>query len=276
MELEDLPKDPEICYQNMQPILEDINNSSNSLGDIINYCSNSYDSNKQEVFSQTQQYAGDAILNIAYHVHRGAVEIHNYLDVQLKELDKIDIKLKNLTCRTDIARISSDNTDTLEYVPVIPTENKHTKIEEEVPMVEEYERTGIDFNKFDEIGICLSKGGENPSDNIIVAAKLSNANNNNNEKNNNSKKKKKKKTNPPSKTPSNVNLPPPSFDNNNNSTNTDFPPPPSNSAPKVPSNLPPPSFDNNSGDDILELPPPPGNMPPPPGPPSGNFPPPSL
>ncbi len=47
-----------------------------------------------ELVTQTKQYANDALLNVAYHVHQLSVHLTNYLQVQATELEKIDQKIR--------------------------------------------------------------------------------------------------------------------------------------------------------------------------------------
>ena len=81
----------------IQPIFQEINNSTESLKDIINYCHGAYPSNRGEVFQQTKQYTSDAILNAVYHIHRGADALLNFLDVQTEELKCIEENVSTIT-----------------------------------------------------------------------------------------------------------------------------------------------------------------------------------
>ena len=71
------------------PILNDIKSSNERLREISSYCQSNFSTNKAEVYQRTQQYAQDALLNAAYHIHRGAESISNFLNDQLFQLDEI-------------------------------------------------------------------------------------------------------------------------------------------------------------------------------------------
>ena len=85
------------CKAHMEVVLGDMKSSNQRLQEIISYCQTSFEGNAPEVFQQTQQYATDAVLNAAYHTHRGAEGLMEYLNAQMKALDKITSSVESVS-----------------------------------------------------------------------------------------------------------------------------------------------------------------------------------
>ena len=85
------------CRENIESILGELSSSNQRLQEIAAYCQNSFDSNGAEVYKQTQQYATDAVLNAAYHVHRGAESLMEYFDEQMASLDKLSSSVESIS-----------------------------------------------------------------------------------------------------------------------------------------------------------------------------------
>eukprot|EP01121_Diplochlamys_sp_Union-15-3_P017923 TRINITY_DN6416_c0_g1_i1.p1 TRINITY_DN6416_c0_g1~~TRINITY_DN6416_c0_g1_i1.p1 ORF type:complete len:246 (+),score=54.47 TRINITY_DN6416_c0_g1_i1:147-884(+) len=74
--------------------------SNTTLDQIATYCrdlkkSTDYDA----IFTQTQEYTKDALMNVAYHVHTVGTYLTTFLQFQMTELDKLDTVMGNITQR---------------------------------------------------------------------------------------------------------------------------------------------------------------------------------
>eukprot|EP01133_Synstelium_polycarpum_P000416 gene416-493_t len=74
------------------------------MAQISTYCKSAYGSggDPNQVYEQTQSYAKNALLNVAYHIQTIGTHLTTLLQLQAKEVDKIDIQVKCLTQRVEM------------------------------------------------------------------------------------------------------------------------------------------------------------------------------
>jgi hypothetical protein len=79
--------------------LSELAQSQQNIEQIAQYCKNAYlsDPDQNAVFGKTQVYLKDVLSNVAYHIHTVALHLTGFLQLQTKELDKLDLQIQSLT-----------------------------------------------------------------------------------------------------------------------------------------------------------------------------------
>merc|ERR1712130_111820 len=142
------------CKENIETILGELTNSNQRLQEIAAYCQNSFDANGAEVYKQTQQYATDAVLNAAYHVHRGAEGLMEYFDEQMASLDKLSSSVESISVRYQGIQQAKKNTMEGDMPRNLYTSDKVT--EEQVgESKRQNNRAVIDFTSLESVGVSF-------------------------------------------------------------------------------------------------------------------------
>jgi hypothetical protein len=76
--------------------LKSIQESKNTLDQIVSYCSNLKGTEYEKFFQQTQDYTKEALKNVAYHAHTVGTHLANFLALQLLELEKLQLHISVL------------------------------------------------------------------------------------------------------------------------------------------------------------------------------------
>jgi hypothetical protein len=78
--------------------LADLNQSHKNIDQIAQYCKNAYatEADQNAVFQKTQAYIKDALSNVAYHIHTVGLHMTGFLQLQAKEIERLDLQLQTL------------------------------------------------------------------------------------------------------------------------------------------------------------------------------------
>jgi len=72
--------------------------STKKLDQIAQFCRNSHKKREFDaVYSQTQDYSKNALMNVAYHVHAMSTHLTTFVKLQSDELEKLELAVNNLT-----------------------------------------------------------------------------------------------------------------------------------------------------------------------------------
>lgn len=96
-----MPNDLATCMETIPPALDELAKSQGTVQQIALYCKAAYQegADVNAVFEQTKNYTNDALQNVVYHVHNVGLQITNFLEVQMKEIEKIDLQVRLLSER---------------------------------------------------------------------------------------------------------------------------------------------------------------------------------
>ena len=87
----------ETCADQIPPALQELMTIHDNMLQIAKYCKDAYATEDQAtVFGQTKQYTNDALLNVAYHVHKVSLHLTQYLELQSRELEQLDVRVHHL------------------------------------------------------------------------------------------------------------------------------------------------------------------------------------
>ncbi|EGC35131.1 hypothetical protein DICPUDRAFT_87985 [Dictyostelium purpureum] len=246
--------------------LAELMDNHNKLQQISLYCKSlsANGSDPNEAYEQTQSYAKNALLNVAYHIQTVGTHITSLLQLQTNELEKLNIQVQTITQRV---KMIHDSTGTNVFsmpdaAKPYKSSLKDRKVELDTakPPVK-YVHKPVQYG-MSEIGGAGNNGS---------APQLNHSNSSANLNSSNAAAPPPSLSVPPSipqrnTAPSAAPPPPPSFGGG------DFPPPPpSFGLPPPPSgDFPPPAFGDLPPPPAFDLPPPPptsfGDIPPPPRP----------
>eukprot|EP01119_Soliformovum_irregulare_P004609 TRINITY_DN1567_c0_g1_i1.p1 TRINITY_DN1567_c0_g1~~TRINITY_DN1567_c0_g1_i1.p1 ORF type:complete len:230 (-),score=56.05 TRINITY_DN1567_c0_g1_i1:195-884(-) len=139
--------------------LNDLQQSHVNITKIADYCRQVYASDpSDQSFAGTQGYIKDALSNVAYHIHSVGLHLTNFLQLQAKELDKLDLQIQTVSDRLKAAH---DTTGQLGLKSMqVPrgyvTRPKSRKTDMERGPTRTYARQVIDLKALDNVGVDLA------------------------------------------------------------------------------------------------------------------------
>jgi len=151
--------------------LNDLGGSHKNINQIAEYCKSAYaqDPDPNVVFKTTQNYIKDALANVAYHIQNVGQQLNNFLILQTKEINKIDLQIQTITDRLRVAKDSTGASAFRNQDAVRPYQKraKVAKLEErEIPSnsrpQQKYIRVPINLRILDTAGVDLqgNRGNE--------------------------------------------------------------------------------------------------------------------
>jgi len=136
--------------------LEEMNASTVNIQQIAQYCKQSFQQSgsvSSELYGQTKQYTNDALINVAYHIHKVSYTLTNFLQVQQTEIERLELQIKTVADRLRAAheQTGAITLRTMEAPRNSQRSYKFKKLEEgEVPEtgkpLGKYQRTPINFS----------------------------------------------------------------------------------------------------------------------------------
>jgi len=108
-----MPSDLSSCSSAVPAALEELLKSHASVQQIAQYCKSAYgeDGDRNAVYEQTKNYTNDALQNVVYHVHNVGLQITNFLEVQTKEIERLDLQIKTLSDRMKACHDATGSSD---------------------------------------------------------------------------------------------------------------------------------------------------------------------
>eukprot|EP01132_Coremiostelium_polycephalum_P004993 gene4993-6217_t len=100
------PLDMNVYTQTTIPnALAELMDNHSKMQQISNYCKSAYvpgGADTAQIYEQTQSYAKNALLNVAYHIQTIGTHLTTLLQLQSNEIDKINIEIQTLTQRINM------------------------------------------------------------------------------------------------------------------------------------------------------------------------------
>jgi hypothetical protein len=165
--------------------LAELKKSHSNINQIAVYCKSSYanDPDPNSVYIKTQNYIKDALANVAYHIQNVGQQVNNFLLLQSKEIQKIDIQVQSVTDRLKVAH---DTTGATAFTAQdsVRTYQKRPKLaklaETEIPLNSrpqpKFVRTPINLRILDAVGTDLQGNRGKDSYKIIPDSAFQNLN----------------------------------------------------------------------------------------------------
>jgi hypothetical protein len=231
--------------------LKELEDCKAAIDKVLAYCRETYAADKKKIFTYTQNETKNALQNVSYHIHAMATHMTNVLTLQVAEIEKIDLQLREVTNRCqlhhqEVGIKALMLLRTEHESPSLPPDKLKKLEASAVPSLPNHPRQKIDFSELDGVGISLVSGS--------AASKFGTMRNAPSQFGNSPLASRAPTVSSPSFTAAPPTLALRSFD--------DLPPPPFGAPPGLPSDLPPPPPGLPPG-----LPPPPefpSDLPPPP------------
>eukprot|EP01104_Vermistella_antarctica_P007609 TRINITY_DN1865_c2_g2_i1.p1 TRINITY_DN1865_c2_g2~~TRINITY_DN1865_c2_g2_i1.p1 ORF type:complete len:258 (+),score=41.39 TRINITY_DN1865_c2_g2_i1:55-774(+) len=147
----------ETCADQIPPALQELMTSHDNMLQIAKYCKDAYATEDQAtVFGQTKQYTNDALLNVAYHVHKVSLHLTQYLELQSRELEQLDVRVHHLNNRLTLSKdvVARNSFQQPEALKAYTTSDKVTKLEgcDAAAPLPRYEREAINLSLYDDLG----------------------------------------------------------------------------------------------------------------------------
>jgi len=228
--------------------LKELEDCKAAIDKVLTYCRETYASDKKKIFTYTQNETKNALQNVTYHIHAMATHFTNVLTLQVAEIEKIDLQLKEVTNRSQLNHqevgIKALMRLRIEHEIPLLSADKTQKLEgAAVPSLPSHPRQKIDFSELDGVGISLVSGSSaskfgtirNPPPNPSASVRSM----------------------PVPTSQASFSVAPPTLAR----SFEDLPPPPPGAPPGLPSDLPPPP-PGLPPDFPEDLPPPPPGLPP--------------
>jgi len=232
--------------------LKELEDCKAAIDKVLAYCRETYAADKKKIFTYTQNETKNALQNVSYHIHAMATHMTNVLTLQVAEIEKIDLQLREVTNRCQIHHQEVGVKAlmllrTAHEYPSLPAD-KIKKLEgPAVPTLPNHPRQKIDFSELDGVGISLVSGSAaSKFGTMRNAAQYGNS--------------PMSSRAPPAALPSFTSAAPPTLAR----AYDDLPPPPFGAPPGLPSDLPPPppGLPPETPEFPSDLPPPPPGLPP--------------
>ncbi|EGG20481.1 component of SCAR regulatory complex [Cavenderia fasciculata] len=96
--------------QTIPSALAELMDNHSKMQQISAYCKQSYvpgSAEATQIYDQTQSYAKNALLNVAYHIQTIGTHLTTLTQLQLNEVDKLDLQIKYLSQRIDMIHDAS-------------------------------------------------------------------------------------------------------------------------------------------------------------------------
>jgi len=152
--------------------LGELSKSNKNINEIAQYCKSAYasDPDPNGIFLKTQGYIKDALVNVAYHISNVGQNLTNFLVLQTKEINKLDLQIRTITDRLRVAKDTTGSAAfrTQEGVKPYQKRPKIMKLDDrEIPVnsrpVAKYNRSGINLRILDTVGVDLQGNRGNDS-----------------------------------------------------------------------------------------------------------------
>ena len=97
--MQSLPQDLASCSQSANAALEELTASQNDVATVAEHCKNAFQSSSgdDQTFKSTTEYVTNVLQQVVYHVYNVSLQVSNYMDVQLKEIEKLDLQVRTLS-----------------------------------------------------------------------------------------------------------------------------------------------------------------------------------
>jgi len=138
--------------------LEELNKSQNDVNAVAEHCKNAFHDGKDEAaFKETQDYVTQVLQTVVYNIHNVSLQVSNYVDVQFKEIDKLDLQIRTLADRMKSCHDATGNPSkqSMELPKTYHKSEKMRKLEdlpESAQPLEPYTREPIDLSALDDVG----------------------------------------------------------------------------------------------------------------------------
>eukprot|EP01089_Gocevia_fonbrunei_P001006 TRINITY_DN10966_c0_g1_i1.p1 TRINITY_DN10966_c0_g1~~TRINITY_DN10966_c0_g1_i1.p1 ORF type:complete len:173 (+),score=36.18 TRINITY_DN10966_c0_g1_i1:47-565(+) len=155
-----LPADIESCAVDTTASLEELVKTHGQVQQVAEHCRAAFREGDQDsAFQETKGYVTDTLQNVVYQIHNVSLQIANFMDVQFKEIDKLDLQIRTLSDRMKACHDATGASDkqAMELPKNYVRADKMRKLEgSELPYsaqpLEPYVREPIDLSVLDDVG----------------------------------------------------------------------------------------------------------------------------